>query len=135
MIKRMAILPTIILAGTLSMGVSVTAHAWQPALPNGVHGPVSWYQNGKDGRYFVPVLVGRISEPTTGIVKTDSNCAADSQGLSHCRNIIQLQSKEFITIQNTHKMSNYRCLRVGEQVQVQPNGSTSWAIVQTGHFR
>jgi len=124
-------LSAIFLAGVVLMGLSAQAWAWEPTLPKGAQGPVSWYQNGKDGRYFVPVVNGSISKPTTGKVTTDANCMPDAQGLSHCFNNIRLSSGELITVQNTHKMSIHRCLRPGEYVKVQPNGSKTWAIVQT----
>ncbi|GEM_PF-3175130 len=123
-------LPAIIIGGFFVAGFSSAAWAWVPKLPNGVQGPSSWYLNGKGGRYFVPVVKGKLSGPTIGVVRTDSNCMPDSQGLSHCHNRIELLSGGSITIQNTHKMSNFRCLRPGERVAVRPNGSSSWAIVQ-----
>ncbi len=129
--RRIRGLSVIIFAGILFMGLSAQAWAWVPTLPKGTQGPASWYQNGKDGRYFVPVVKGRISKPVTGLVTTDANCMPDAQGLSHCFNNIRLSSGELITVQNTHKMSIHRCLRPGEYVKVQPNGSQTWAIVQT----
>ena len=120
----------IMLGGFFIVGLSSAAWAWEPKLPNGVQGPTSWYLNGKGSRYFLPIVQGRLAGPTIGIVKTDSNCMPDSQGLSHCYNQIKLLSGATITIQNTHKMRNFRCLRPGERVAVRPNGSPSWAIVQ-----
>ncbi len=113
--------------------IAGSAWAWEPKLPNGVQGPVSWYVNGKNGRYFTPIVRGKISSPISGIVRTDSNCTPDSQGLSHCFNRIKLMSGQTITIQNTHKMSNFRCLHPGERVRVRPDGS-SWAIIETRSF-
>lgn len=124
-------LSVVVLGGLFIAGFSPAAWAWQPQPPDGVPAPPSWYLNGKGGRYFVPIIQGRIEGATVGIVKADSNCMPDSQGLSHCYNRIQLLSGATIVIQNTHKMSNYRCLRSGERVTVRPNGSPSWAIVQT----
>ncbi len=120
----------IMLGGFFVVGLSSAAWAWGPKLPTGVQGPTSWYLNGKGGRYFLPIVQGRLTGRTIGIVKTDTNCRADSQGLSHCYNKIKLLSGATITIQNTHKMSNFRCLRPGERVAVRPNGTPSWAIVQ-----
>lgn len=132
-ISRGKFLPALIIAGLFVIGLSSSARAWEPKLPNGVQGPASWYTNGKGGRYFAPIIQGRLQGPTSGIVRTDSSCAPDSQGLSHCYNKIELLSGGTITIQDTHKMSNFHCLRPGEQVTVRPNGSPSWVIVQTGH--
>lgn len=129
--RRIEILSAIAFIGILSVGFSAGARAWEPVLPKGVQGPVSWNQNGKDGRYFVAVVKGTITEPTTGVVKTDADCMPDPQGLNHCHNIIELKTGKVITIQNTHKMSEHRCLRAGEQVKLQPDGSPSWAVVQT----
>ncbi|HUW28075.1 MAG TPA: hypothetical protein VMV97_05635 [Sulfuriferula sp.] len=129
--RRIEILSAIVFAGIIFMGFSSGARAWEPVLPKGVQGPVSWNQNGKDGRYFVAVVQGTITEPTTGVVKTDADCMPDSQGLNHCHNIIELKTGKVITIQNTHKMSEHRCLRPGEQVKLRPDGASSWAIVQT----
>ncbi len=129
--SHIEILSAIALVGIIFMGFSTTIRAWEPVLPKGVHGPVSWSQNGKDGRYFVAVVKGAITQSTAGVVKTDSNCMPDSQGLSHCHNIIELKNGKLVTIQNTHKMSKYHCLRPGEQVKIQLDGSPSWAIVQT----
>jgi len=131
-IGRGKLLSALIIAGLFVIGLSSSAQAWEPKLPNGVQGPASWYMNGKGGRYFAPIIQGRLLSPTSGIVRTDSSCAPDSQGLSHCYNKIELLSGGIITIQDTHKMSNFRCLHPGEQVTVRPNGSPSWVIVQTG---
>lgn len=130
-IRRGRFLTTVVAVGFLFVGLSSAAWAWEPKLPNGVRGPSSWYLNGKDGRYFVPIIQGNLSRPTIGIVKTDSNCRPDDQGLSHCHNQIELLSGRTITVQNTHKMSKFRCLSPGERVTVRPDGSSSWAIVQT----
>jgi len=130
-IHRGRFLPAVVAAGLLVAGLSSAAWAWEPKLPNGVQGPSSWYLNGKGGRYFVPIIQGKLLGPTIGIVKTDSNCTPDDQGLSHCHNQIDLLSGRTITIQNTHKMKNFRCLSPGERVTVRPNGSSSWAILQT----
>ncbi len=130
-IYRGRFLPAVVAVGFLFAGLSSAAWAWEPKLPNGVRGPSSWYLNGKDGRYFVPIIRGKLLRPTIGIVKTDSNCMPDDQGLSHCHNQIELPSGRTITVQNTHKMSKFRCLSPGEQVTVRPDGSSSWAIVQT----
>ena len=123
-------LPVVMIAGFFVAGFSPVAWAWEPKLPNGVQGPASWYLNGKEGRYFVPIVQGKLLGSTIGVVKTDSNCMPDNQGLSHCYNKIELLSGGTITIQNTHKMSNFHCLRPGERVAVRPNGSSSWVIVQ-----
>jgi hypothetical protein len=130
-LSKIGILSAVVFAGIMVAGFSTQAKAWEPKLPTGVTGPSSWYQNGKDGRYIVHVVKGQIDKSASGVVKTDSDCMADSQGLNHCHNIIQLQSGGLITVQNTHVMANYRCLRVGEKVTLQPDGSPSWLVLHS----
>lgn len=92
----------------------------------------SWLQNGSGGRYVVPVIEGpadAVTRTTQGIVRTDSNCAPDSRGLSHCHNIIDLGQDVRIQIQNNHRMSEHRCLRVGERVTLRPL-QPGWVVVQ-----
>jgi len=133
-VERLVKLFTFLFTGFFIMAFSLTAFAWEPKIPDGVQGPSSWYLNGQGGRYFVPIVQGRISGRTTGIVRTDSNCVPDSQGLSHCYNKISLMSGGTITIQNTHKMSSFRCLHPGQRVKIMPNGLSSWAVIETHSF-
>lgn len=49
---------------------------------------------------------------------TDTNCAADRNGISHCSNILRLTSGRTITVRHDHSMMNDPCLSPGEHVLI-----------------
>ncbi len=99
-----------------------------PDLPGGL---VSWQANGAGGRYVAPVLEGEAPVlPTLGVVRTDTDCAADAEGLSHCHNQIELAGGAWITIQDNHNMMVNPCLGPGERVSVEPL-SAGWVVIRT----
>ena len=53
-----------------------------------------------------------------GTVLTDTNCQADSYGISHCTNRIRLSSGRVLTVRHDHSMMNDPCLAPGERVRV-----------------
>ena len=73
-----------------------------------------------------PVLVqlesGTIPENATGItVLTDENCAPDKDGVSHCRNRIQVNTPDGAVeavLRHHHNMAEEPCLAPGEQLVV-----------------
>ncbi|MDE2135696.1 MAG: hypothetical protein KGM97_04240 [Alphaproteobacteria bacterium] len=78
-------------------------------------------RNGKDGIIVVVLKSGGMpAYPTTAVVQTDENCAPDIYGNSHCKNRLQLASGGDITVQNSHNMQIYPCLKPDEVVEVQP---------------
>jgi hypothetical protein len=52
---------------------------------------------------------------TKATVLTDSNCAPDADGVSHCLNDLQI-GNIVVTVQHHHKMANVPCLSPGETV-------------------
>ena len=52
---------------------------------------------------------------TTATVRSDSNCAPDADGVSHCLNDLQIGSL-IVTVQHHHQMSSVPCLSPGETV-------------------
>jgi hypothetical protein len=54
---------------------------------------------------------------TQATVRTDENCAADADGVSHCLNELDLGGTT-IVIQHHHKMSLTPCLTPGETVKL-----------------
>ena len=56
--------------------------------------------------------------PTTAKVLTDTDCAADRNGISHCSNILRLTSGRAITVRHDHDMMNDPCLSPGERVRI-----------------
>ncbi|HUW37826.1 MAG TPA: hypothetical protein VMV91_10885 [Rhodocyclaceae bacterium] len=99
----------------------------EPAIPAGVQ-LSSWYDNGHDGRYVLQVADGHApsaGERVAGIVRSDSNCTPDAQGLSHCHNAIELANGEQITVIDTHQISRNPCLKAGGKITLTGIGS-SW---------
>ena len=75
--------------------------------------------NGMRGLELVYLIKGGMpARATTGTVLTDTDCAADRNGISHCSNIVRLASGRRITVRHDHSMMNDPCLRPGERVQV-----------------
>jgi hypothetical protein len=93
----------------------------EPAIPAEA-GFSSWFDNGADGRYVLPVIGGAlpaaVRDGMWGRVLTDSDCAPDAAGLNHCHNIIELSDGSRITVTNNHQMTRHRCLKPGETVRV-----------------
>lgn len=76
-------------------------------------------ENGKDGIDVVERQSGRLpagAMPAT--VLSDTNCAPDSYGISHCRNVLRLANGDRIVVRHSHNMSLYPCLAPGETVSV-----------------
>jgi hypothetical protein len=77
--------------------------------------------NGLAGLELVYLTKGRLpTAATTGKVLTDTNCAADRNGISHCSNMIRIASGREITVRHDHSMMNDPCLSPGERVLIRP---------------
>ena len=77
--------------------------------------------NGIGGRELVYLIRGYIpAHTTTGSVVTDTDCASDRNGISHCKNIVALASGRRITVRHDHSMMNDPCLTPGEHVLIRP---------------
>jgi hypothetical protein len=75
--------------------------------------------NGSGGQELVYLIKGRMpARATTGTILTDTGCAADRNGISHCSNVLRLASSLRITIRHDHSMMNDPCLSPGERVRV-----------------
>ena len=101
----------------------------EPPIPSGVQF-ASWYDNGQGGRYVLQVIQGRIPKAgwrVAGVVKSDTNCEPDAQGLSHCHNAIALSNGREITVVDTHQMMRNRCLKPGDRLTLTVVGP-SWAV-------
>ena len=96
-------------------------------LPGGIE---SWQANGAGGRYIAPVIDGKMPRVRTlGVVLTDTECAADAEGLSHCDDQIELSNGARITIRDNHNMMVNPCLSPGDSVSVGSLGA-GWVVVQ-----
>jgi hypothetical protein len=72
----------------------------------------------KEGFLRAQLVSGQIpSEIVKATVRTDTDCAPDQAGVSHCTNLLELGSKQ-VVVQHHHKMSEVACLTPGEQVNV-----------------
>jgi len=135
------LLAGIILIGTFIVVFAVIAVPWRPTSP----APVSHFveassknQTGGELRTLVIAKAGQalphMSE-TEGllmtslvsgqlpagamqaIVRTDSNCQPDRDGISHCLNELAIGSTT-IVVRHHHRMSEVSCLTPGETVNI-----------------
>jgi hypothetical protein len=75
--------------------------------------------NGARGLELVYLTKGKMPRrATSATVITDTNCAADRNGISHCSNIIRLASGRRISVRHDHSMMNDACLTPGERLHV-----------------
>ncbi len=75
--------------------------------------------NGARGLELVYLTKGRMpTRATSAAVLTDTSCAADRNGVSHCSNILRLASGRRITVRHDHRMMNDPCLSPRERVSV-----------------
>jgi hypothetical protein len=54
--------------------------------------------------------------PVMAVVLTDEECEPDAQGVSHCRNEVQLPSGKTVVLRHPHDMMQVECLAPGEEV-------------------
>lgn len=79
--------------------------------------------NGVRGLELVYLTKGALpTRATTATVLSDTNCAADRNGISHCSNMLRLASGRQITVRHDHSMMNDPCLSPGERVHVRTLG-------------
>ena len=74
--------------------------------------------SGETGPLMTTLVRGQYPDGAThATVRTDENCAADAEGVSHCLNELDLGGTT-IVVQHHHKMSLTPCLTPGETVNV-----------------
>jgi hypothetical protein len=75
--------------------------------------------NGVAGIEVAYAVSGKTStHAQMGTVLTDTNCQADSYGISHCMNRIRLAGGRVLAVRHDHSMMNDPCLAPGERVRV-----------------
>lgn len=104
----------------------------EPRIPAGA--PIrSWADNGQGGLSLLQII-GGIDLPRgatlRGTVTSDTNCAPDARGLSHCYNGIDLDNGTRILVLHTHAMMQHPCLEPGQRVTV-TGFSGNWIIART----
>lgn len=96
------------------------AEGGEPEIPPGAQ-ITSWHDNGRGGRYLLWLRQGRLMRPDdrfSGVVRSDTDCDPDDQGLNHCHNAIDLANGRHIVVINTHEMSRNRCLGAGDKLSL-----------------
>lgn len=74
--------------------------------------------SGETGPLMTTLVRGQYPDGASqATVRTDENCAADADGVSHCLNELDLGGTA-IVVQHHHKMSLTPCLTPGETVNV-----------------
>jgi hypothetical protein len=74
--------------------------------------------SGAEGPLMTTLVRGQLPDGVTkATVRTDENCAADAEGVSHCLNELDLGTVK-VTVQHHHDMSITSCLTPGETVSV-----------------
>ena len=117
----------IILAFSVSYGGNKTPS--EPVIPHGAS-LTTWNENGQGGHYLLQIIDGvtpQTGVTVTGKVASDTHCEPDTQGLSHCHNILDLAQGTHITVIDTHLMSRNRCLKPGESLSL-TRVSASWVM-------
>lgn len=68
----------------------------------------------------VHLVKGVVAHRMRALVLTDTRCAADAHGVSHCLNRMRLADGTIITVQHDHRMMDMPCLSPGEHVTLAP---------------
>ena len=137
-VRRVA--ATLVLAGAVGGALFWVSHAHatpfavpgEPRIPAGT--PIgSWADNGQRGLSLLQII-GGIALPRgatlRGTVTSDTNCAPDARGLSHCHNGIDLDNGMRIVVVHTHAMMQHPCLEPGQRVTVTGLSGT-WITART----
>lgn len=75
--------------------------------------------NGKDGIDIAELLTGTLPAlPMLATVLTDTDCAPDRYGISHCLNALRLRNGDRLVVRHNHNMTAYPCLTPGDTVRV-----------------
>ncbi len=105
----------------------------EPAIPAGANF-TSWADNGKDGQRMLQLVKGDMPAAgavVSGVVKTDTNCDPDAQGIFHCHNVIALASGGEIEVVHNHMMMNYPCLAPDQKLTLARLNS-DWVVAKDG---
>jgi hypothetical protein len=111
------------IGGLAAIGFSTLAQrpaSAEPAIPAGAHF-TSWADNGKDGQIMLQLVKGDTPAAgaiVSGVVKTDTNCEPDAQGIFHCHNVIALANGGEISVVHNHMMMNYPCLAPDQKLSL-----------------
>lgn len=111
------------IAGLAALGFNALAPqsaSAEPAIPAGAS-ITSWADNGKDGQRLLQLVKGDIplvAATIAGVVKTDTNCEPDAEGINHCHNVIGLANGSEIEVIHNHMMMHYECLAPSQKLSL-----------------
>lgn len=111
------------IAGLAAVGFGALAPqsaSAEPAIPAGASF-TSWADNGSNGQRVLQRVKGDlpvVAAVVTGVVKTDTNCDPDAQGINHCHNVIGLANGTEIEVIHNHSMMNHECLSPGQKLSL-----------------
>ena len=120
--------------GLAAVGFSALAQqpaSAEPAIPAGANF-TSWADNGKDGQRLLQLTKGdmpAVGAIVSGVVKSDTNCDPDAQGIFHCHNVIALASGGEIEVVHNHMMMNYPCLAPDQKLTLARLNS-DWVVAK-----
>lgn len=123
--------------GLAAIGFSVLTQqpaSAEPAIPAGANFS-SWTNNGKDGQIVLQLVKGNMPASgvtLSGVVKTDTNCEPDAEGIFHCHNIIGLADGGEFAVVHNHMMMKYPCLSPGEKLSLARLNS-DWLVAKDFH--
>jgi hypothetical protein len=121
--RRVAAAAFVLVGGLVAGGATAFADQpvmEKPVIPAGANF-TAWTDNGEDGKIVLQLLKGDMpmaGAVVAGTVKSDANCAADAQGLSHCHNAIALADGGAIEAIHIHAMGRHPCLFPGQRVSI-----------------
>ena len=73
----------------------------------------------RPGRMRALLTKGKLpAEVVEATVLTDEDCAADDEGVSHCRNRLRLPNGRTLTVRHPHRMRDVPCMTPGETVRL-----------------
>jgi hypothetical protein len=102
----------------------------EPAIPASAK-ITSWADNGKGGERVLQLIKGDmpvVATTVAGVVKTDTNCDPDAEGINHCHNVIGLASGGEIEVIHNHMMMAYECLSPGQKLTLTRLDDTGWLV-------
>lgn len=128
---RAGLLIAVLVAATLTVGLascgggessSSVSSAGAHATPGEVERTVVVYNHVPAPSPSQTILHAGLEEgqlpagPVRATVLTDEECEPDAQGISHCRNEVQLRSGKTVVLRHLHDMMQVECLAPGEEV-------------------
>lgn len=103
----------------------------EPAIPAGANF-TSWADNGKDGMSMLQLVSGdmpAVGVAVSGVVKSDTDCDPDAQGVFHCHNVIGLANGGEIEVVHNHVMMIHACLSPGQKLSL-ARLSPDWIVAK-----